>query len=266
MDFYLFQSSLFRRTLLCTLHQDALTPLYSPLLLQNEWEQAAFCFILTVKCPTSCLERKCFTSRKLIKPFCVACKNRTCVLVVQQPSNRNPFFCSALLWGQHRRRKVLWEIVRPGLRLQPTPERHLQLGPGRDEQQALTESSKSSSGVRTCFKTQPADFPSDLPQQDKTKSVSLIFLPSDCKNGLSVDPSLAHSFLFSRFYWVYGHIFRTLFLIFFFFSLTAWDQLLYHTVIFRPNFDKNSPIFQFRLSFISRDSIFFKLMLKGPVN
>lgn len=48
---------------------------------------------------------------------------------------------AAFLRRQHRRRKVLWEIVRPRLGLHPTPERHLQLGPGGDQQQALTERS-----------------------------------------------------------------------------------------------------------------------------
>lgn len=65
---------------------------------------------------------------------------------------KNLSFCSAFLRGQHWWRQVLWETVRPGLGLQPTPERHLQLGPGRNEQQALTERSlQSSSGVAHLF-------------------------------------------------------------------------------------------------------------------
>ena len=47
-------------------------------------------------------------------------------------------------------------------------------------------------------------------QQDKTKYRSLIFLPGDCDMD-SWRQRLLHSFLFRRFYWVYGHIFTRLF-------------------------------------------------------
>lgn len=85
--------------------------------------------------------------------------------IVSPPSVKISPFPSALLWGQHRWRKVLREAVRPGLGLQPTPERPVQLGSRGDEQQALTRAPGSPSGARTCFKqpekpARPADFPS----------------------------------------------------------------------------------------------------------
>lgn len=85
-----------------------------------------------------------------------------------QKSSSSP---SAFLRGQHRRRQVLREVVRPGLGLQPAPERPVQLGGGGDQQQALTRGGPGSpSGACTCFKrssgtaSRPADAPPDPPQ------------------------------------------------------------------------------------------------------
>lgn len=81
---------------------------------------------------------------------------------------------AAFLRRQHRRRKVLWEIVRPGLGLHPTPERYLQLGPGGDQQQALTERSTLQVEHALVLKPNqqtPHHMLSDVPRQDFTKCI-----------------------------------------------------------------------------------------------
>lgn len=172
---------------------------------------------------------------------------------------------AAFLRRQHRRRKVLWEIVRPGLGLHPTPERHLQLGPGGDQQQALTE--RSTLQVEHALVLKPnQQTPTTCSQTSLGKTLLNAYLFERRPAEWLGDSGSFTAFFLVTFMSIWPYIHKTFLkkAFFVFFSLTASvtsfftarDQLLDHTVIFRPNIDTKGRVF-----FISRTL----LLLQGFV-
>lgn len=187
---------------------------------------------------------------------------------------------AAFLRRQHWRRKVLWEIVRPGLGLHPTPERHLQLGPGGDQQQALTE--RSTLQVEHALVLKPnQQTPTTCSQTSLGKTLLNAYLFERRPAKWLGDSGSFTAFFLVTFMNIWPYVHKTFLKKLFLFSsltasvtsfFTAWDQLLDLTVIFRPNIDTKGRVFFISRTLLLLQGFFFlsfflfKLMLEGPVN